>query len=319
MNRIQIAILDDYQHVALQSANWSIVADQADITVFHDHLSDSDALAARLLPFDVIVAMRERTPLPRRLLERLPKLRLIASTGPRNASIDVSAATDLGIEIRHTGYRSDPTIEFTWAMILASARHLVQENQSVRQGGWQTTLGMDLKGKTLGILGLGSIGAAVARIGLAFGMTVITWSQNMTAERAENAGAVMVSKEELFAQSDILTIHLVASPRTTGLIGIAELALMKSTALLVNTARGPIVDEQALVSALQHKRIAGAAIDVYDEEPLPSNHPFRKLDNVLATPHIGYGSEGLYRTFYEDSVANIQQWLSHIDRQRAKN
>lgn len=310
MKHIKIAILDDYQDAALRSADWSVLDGKAETTVFCDHVADEDALVARLTPFDVIVAMRERTPLRRSLLERLPNLKLIASTGPINAAIDVEVAAERGIEIMHTGYRSDPTIEFTWALILASARHVVAERNSVIAGGWQTTLGMDLRGKQLGILGLGRIGSDVARIGKAFGMNLIAWSQNMTAEQAEASGAKLVSKEELFAQSDILTIHLILSRRTRGLVAAADLALMKPTALLVNTSRGPIVDEQALVEALQQRRIGGAAVDVYEEEPLPVTHPFRSLDNVLATPHLGYVSEGLYRTFYEDSVANIQRWLA---------
>ncbi len=310
MKHIKIAILDDYQDAALRSADWSVLDGKAETTVFCDHVADEDALVARLAPFDVIVAMRERTPLRRSLLERLPNLKLIASTGPINAAIDVEVAAERGIEIMHTGYRSDPTIEFTWALILASARHVVAERNSVIAGGWQTTLGMDLRGKQLGILGLGRIGSDVARIGKAFGMNLIAWSQNMTAEQAEASGAKLVSKEELFAQSDILTIHLILSRRTRGLVAAADLALMKPTALLVNTSRGPIVDEQALVEALQQRRIGGAAVDVFEEEPLPVTHPFRSLDNVLATPHLGYVSEGLYRTFYEDSVANIQRWLA---------
>jgi phosphoglycerate dehydrogenase-like enzyme len=253
--------------------------------------------------------MRERTPLPRNVVERLPNLKFIASTGPVNASIDVVAAADRGIVVSHTGYRSDPTIDLTWALILASARNIVAESNSLRSGGWQRTVGTELRGKTLGVLGLGRVGSEVARIGRAFGMDLIAWSQNMTPEAAEGAGAVLVSKDELFEQADILTIHLVLSGRTRSLVGAAELALMKPTARLINTSRGPIVDEQALISAVRNKQIAGAAIDVFDIEPLPASHPFRTLDNVLATPHIGYVSQELYRTFYEDSVSNIRKWL----------
>jgi phosphoglycerate dehydrogenase-like enzyme len=307
--KYKIAVLDDYQNVALESADWSVLSGRADITVFQDHLDDTDAVIERLLPFDIICVMRERTQLPRNVLERLPNLKFIASTGPGNASIDVVAAADRGIVVSHTGYRSDPTIDLTWALILASARNIVAESNSLRSGGWQRTVGTELRGKTLGVLGLGRIGSEVARIGRAFGMDLIAWSRNLTPEAAQAAGAVLVSKDELFEQADILTIHLVLSGRTRSLVGAAELALMKSTARLINTSRGPIVDEQALISALRNKQIAGAAIDVFDIEPLPASHPFRTLGNVLATPHIGYVAQGLYRTFYEDSVSNIRKWL----------
>jgi phosphoglycerate dehydrogenase-like enzyme len=307
--KYKIAVLDDYQNAALESADWSVIRDRADITVFQDHLNDIDAVIERLLPFDIVCVMRERTPLPRNLIERLPNLKFIASTGPVNASIDVVAAADRGIVVSHTGYRSDPAIELTWALILASARSIVTESNSMRSGGWQRTVGTELRGKTLGVLGLGRVGSEVARIGRAFGMDLIAWSQNMTPEAAHAAGAVLVSKDELFEQADILTIHLVLSDRTRSLVGAAELAKMKPTARLINASRGPIVDEQALISAVRNKQIAGAAIDVFDIEPLPASHPFRALDNVLATPHIGYVSQGLYRTFYEDSVSNIRKWL----------
>src|SRR5215467_679562 len=306
---IRIAILDDYQNVALKMADWSPLAGRAAITVFNDHLSNLDDVVERLLPFDVVCVMRERTPLPRDVIERLPNLKLIASTGPVNASIDVAAAGDHGIAVVHTGYRSDPAIELTWALILASARHIVTENNSVRAGGWQHTVGTDLRGKTLGILGLGRIGSQVARVGSAFGMNLIAWSQNMTSEAAKAAGAILVSKDQLFEQADILTIHLVLSSRTRGLVGPAELGRMKPTARLINASRGPIVEEQALISVLKSKQIAGAAINVFDIETLPPSHPFRILDNLLATPHIGYVSQGLYKTFYEYTVANIRKWL----------
>jgi phosphoglycerate dehydrogenase-like enzyme len=218
MKKYKIAVLDDYQNAALECADWSVVRDRADLAVFQDHLADPDAVIERLLPFDVVCVMRERTPLPRNVIERLPNLKLIASTGAVNASIDVAAAGDHGIAVVHTRYRSDPTIEFTWALILASARHIVTESNSVRSGGWQQTVGTDLRGKTLGVLGLGNVGSQVARIGTAFGMNLIAWSQNMTPESAKAAGAVLVSKDELFERADILTIHLVLSSRTRGLI-----------------------------------------------------------------------------------------------------
>jgi phosphoglycerate dehydrogenase-like enzyme len=253
--------------------------------------------------------MRERTPLSRYVLQRLPRLKLIASTGPRNASIDTSAAKDLGIDVTGTGYESTAAIEFTWTLILASVRFVVQENQALREGFWQISIGQELRGKTLGVIGLGNIGRQVARIALAFGMKVIAWSQNMTSETAEVAGAKLVSKEELFREADIVTIHLVLSRRTVNLVGAAELALMKPTARLINTSRGPIVDEQALIEVLRSHAIAGAAIDVFDVEPLLPQHPFRVMENVLATPHIGYVTEDLYRTFYGDAVKNITTWL----------
>src|ERR1700683_2730910 len=309
MKKYRISLLDDYQNVALGSADWSVLLDRADITVFHNHLADPKAVIERLLPFDVICVMRERTPLPRNILERLPNLKLIASTGPVNSSIDVAAAGDHGIAVVHTGYRSDPTIEFTWALILASARHIVTESNSVRSGGWQQTVGTDLRGKTLGILGLGRVGSQVARVGSAFGMDLIAWSQNMTPEAAEAAGATLVPKDQLFERADILTIHLVLSSRTRGLVGAGELERMKPTARLINASRGPILEEQALISVLKNKQIAGAAIDVFDIEPLPPSHAFRTLDTVLATPHIGYVSHSLYKTFYEDTVSNIRKWL----------
>jgi phosphoglycerate dehydrogenase-like enzyme len=309
MKKYKIAILDDYQNVALESADWSLLRDRADIAVFRNHLAEPEALIERLLPFDVVCVMRERTPLLRNVIERLPNLKLIASTGSANASIDMAAAGDRGIAVAHTGYRSDPAIELTWALILASARNMVTESNSVRSGGWQQTVGTDLRGKTLGLLGLGRIGSQVARVGSAFGMNLVAWSQNLTSEVAQAASATLVTKDQLFEQADVLTIHLVLSGRTRGLVGATELGKMKPTARLINASRGPIVDEQALVSALQNKQIAGAAVDVFDIEPLPPSHPFRTLENVLATPHIGYVSDGLYKAFYEDTVSNIRKWL----------
>jgi phosphoglycerate dehydrogenase-like enzyme len=294
---IQIAILDDYQKIALQMADWSSLAGQATTTVFNDHLTKADEVVARLERFDVVCVMRERTPLSREILARLPKLKLIASTGPRNSSIDLSAAAEHNIEVMHTGYDPSPTIELTWALILASARNLIVETASVRNGGWQRTVGDGIRGKVLGILGLGNIGSEVARLAHAFGMDVIAWSQNLQAEKAQENGARLVSKQELFRQADILTIHLVLSGRTRGLVGKNELSLMKPTARLVNTSRGPIVDESALIDAVRQRKLAGAAIDVFDVEPLPEDHPMRHLDNLIATPHIGYVSRDLYRVF----------------------
>jgi phosphoglycerate dehydrogenase-like enzyme len=306
---VNIAILDDYQNAALEMADWSSLGGRATITVFDDHLADPDRVIERLLPFDVVCVMRERTPLPRAIIERLPRLKLIASTAFRNASIDVAAAAEHGVAVAHTGYDSSPTIELTWALILAGARHIAGENAALRSGGWQRAIGDGVRGKILGILGLGNIGSEVAQIGRAFGMEVIAWSQNLTQEKAEALGVRLASKDELFRQADIVTIHLVLSRRTRGLVGAAELAAMKPSARLINTSRGPIVEEVALVKALRERRIAGAAIDVFDVEPLPPDHPYRSLENALATPHIGYVSRELYRTFYGDTVKNITAWL----------
>lgn len=305
----RVAVLDDYQGVALSMADWSALDGRATVTVFNDHLDETDAVVERLQPFDIVCVMRERTPLTRAIIERLSRLRLIASTAFRNASIDIKAAEERGIQVVHTGYTSAPTVEMTWALILGSARNLVAENASVRGGGWQQSVGDDLAGRTLGLLGLGNVGAAIARVGKAFGMNVTAWSQNLTDERAAEVGVTRVSKEDLFRQGDIVSIHLVLSGRTRGVVAAAELALMKRSARLVNISRGPIVIEADLIAALAEGRIAGAAIDVYGQEPLPPNHPFRTLPNVLATPHIGYVSRGLYQTFYRDTVANIVRWI----------
>jgi phosphoglycerate dehydrogenase-like enzyme len=306
---MKVAILDDYQNVALRLADWSGVRRRAEITVFNEHVADPSAVVERLRPFDVVCVMRERTPLTGEILRQLPNLKLIASTGPRNASIDTQTAADLGIKVTATGYDSTPTIEFTWSLILASMRGIDREAASLKAGGWQIGLGANLRGKSLGILGLGNIGREVARIGAAFGMKVIAWSQNLTEEKASAAGVTLVDKQTLFREADVVTVHLVLSGRTRGLIAAPEFALMKPTARFVNTSRSPIVDEGALIEALQARRIAGAAVDVFDAEPLQADHPFRKLDNVLATPHLGYVTEDLYRTFYADAAAHIAAWL----------
>lgn len=316
MAQVQVVILDDYQNVAMEMADWTAVADRADITVFNDHIADPDELVDRLSPFDVVFVMRERTPLPRSIIERLPRLKMIASTGPFNASIDMAAAEEHGIHVGTTGGTVASTVELTWALILGAARGIVAESLAVRGDGWQTAVGRELSGRTLGVLGLGRIGARVARIGVAFGMEVIAWSQNLTEEAAAEAGATHATKDELFGRSDVLTIHMKLSERSTGLVGAAELAQMKPTALLVNTSRGPIVDEADLVQALRSRTIGGAALDVFDTEPLPAGHPLRTLDNVLATPHIGYVADRPYRIFYRDAVAAISAWLDqrHTDQ-----
>jgi len=306
---VKVAILDDYQNVALTMADWSPVAARADIMVFTDHLADSDDVVVRLLPFDIVFVMRERTPLPGSVLRRLPNLKMIASTGPFNASIDVQTAAERGIHIGTTGGSVASTVELTWTLILAAARNLVAETTAVRAGGWQVGVGRELSGRVLGVLGLGRIGSRVARIGHAFGMSVTAWSPNLTPQQAAEAGACYVGRDELFAESDVLTVHLKLSDRSRGLIGPAELAAMKSDALLVNTSRGPIIDESALVTVLQRRAIGGAALDVFDIEPLPPEHPLRTLDNVVATPHIGYVADRPYRIFFTDAVAAISSWL----------
>jgi phosphoglycerate dehydrogenase-like enzyme len=287
-----------------------VLKGKADITVFRDHLSDQAALVERLKSFDVVCVMRERTPFSRSILEQLPNLKLLASTGVRNASIDLEAAHERGITVCGTGYTSNGAIELTWALILAIVRNVPAEIASVRAGQWQISVGGDLKGKTIGVVGLGDIGAKIAGIALAFGMNVLAWSQNMTRETAEQHGARLVGKEELFRDADIVTVHLKLSRRTEGIIGAPELNLMRPTAYLVNTSRGPLVDENALINALKNRTIAGAALDVYDVEPLAESHPLRSLDNVLATPHIGFVTEDTYRIFYRDTVENVTAWLS---------
>jgi phosphoglycerate dehydrogenase-like enzyme len=309
MPKVRIAVLDDYQAVALPMADWSVLADKAEVTVFGDHLSDAEPLARRLAPFDVLCVMRERTPLPRALLQRLPQLKLIVSTGMRNASIDLAAAKELGITVCGTHSGGFNAAELTWALIMAAMRHIPEEQANIRAGGWQTTIGRALEGKTLGIVGLGKLGAAVARYAQAFGMELIAWSTNMTEEKAKAHGARLVAKEQLFREADIVTVHLVLSERTRGIIGARELALMKPTALFVNTSRGPLADEAALIDLLRRKAIAGAALDVFGTEPLPADHPFRSLDNVLATPHIGYVTQESYKQYYHETVECIAAWL----------
>jgi phosphoglycerate dehydrogenase-like enzyme len=307
---IRIAVLDDYQRVALSLADWSQLGPDAKVDVFDRNLASVEEAAAALKPYDVICLMRERMPVPRALIERLPDLKLIIVTGARTHTIDFEAAMGRGITVCHThpGESQHATSELTWALILACVRYIPQEHQRVSTGGWQETIGTVLHGKTLGIVGLGKLGSRVAAIAQAFGMDIIAWSQNLTAERAEAAGAKLVSKDELFARSDVVTIHLVLSERTRGLVGAHELGLMKPTAILINTSRGPIVDETALIEALRSGKIRGAGLDVYDREPLPADHPLRTLANVVHTPHLGYVTEGAYREFYPDMVENIIAW-----------
>ena len=307
-SKIKIAILDDYQNIALSMADWSAVEKNAEITVFHDHISDQDKLVERLLPFTVLSMMRERTPLNKEIFDRLPNLKLVISTGLRNAAIDVDAAKAAGIEVRNTGYHWTGAPEITWALLMAIARKIPQENRSLRSGDWQKTVGTDLFGKTIGIIGLGNIGIKIANYANAFGMNVIAWSPNLTAEKALESGATLATKEILFSEADFITLHVVLSPRSRNMVSSADIDLMKPTAYLINTSRGPLINEADLISALEQRKIAGAALDVFETEPLPADHPFRKLDNVLATPHIGYGTEDTYKIFFTDTIAEILDW-----------
>ena len=304
----RVAILDDYQEVALASADWTL-DDRVDITVFKDHIHDEGPLVSRLEPFEVIVAMRERTAFPESLLSKLPNLKLLITTGPFNAVIDVAAAGRLGIVVSGTGGAGAATPELTWGLILAVTRGIAAEDAGVRNGRWQLGIGPELMGSTIGIVGLGRTGPRIAHYARAFDMNVIAWSQNLTAERAAECGAELVSKQELFERSDIVTVHLKLSERTTGIVGAAELAALGPKGYLVNTSRGPIVDEAALVAALHAGTIAGAALDVYDIEPLPPGHPYLTAPNTVLTPHIGYVSEVAYAAFYGDVVEDIAAWL----------
>jgi phosphoglycerate dehydrogenase-like enzyme len=306
---LRVAILDDYQGVALRMADWQSLHPAAQMQSFIDHVDDPGALAQRLHVFDGLVLMRERTPMPRTLLERLPNLRLIVTAGMRNAAIDVAAATERRIQVCGTDMLPYPTAELTWGLILALVRQIPREDRAVREGQWQTTLGLGLKGKTLGLLGLGRLGSQVAKIGQAFGMDVIAWSENLTAERAAAAGVALVDKAALFARADIVSIHVVLSARSRGIVGAGELQRMKPSAFLVNTSRGPVVDEAALIEALHRRRIAGAALDVFEPEPLASDHPLLALDNVIVTPHLGYVTEENYRLIYAHAVEDIRAFI----------
>ena len=305
---IQIAVIDDWQNVASSVVDWSVLASVGQVHFLHDYPADTATLVQRLQGFEVICVMRERTSFDKALLQGLPKLKLLVTGGMRNAAIDIPAAKSLGIQVCGTDSYKHAAPELTWALIMASTRNLLAEANSLRAGNWQVGLGGDLYGKTLGILGLGSIGQKVAQFAQVFGMRVIAWSENLTPQRAAEAGATWVSKRELFEQADILTVHLVLSERSRGLVDAEALSWMKPSARLVNTARGPIVDEQALVQALECGRLAGAALDVYAQEPLPLDHPFRRLPTVLATPHVGYVSEQNYRQFYQQMIEAIQAW-----------
>jgi phosphoglycerate dehydrogenase-like enzyme len=303
-----LTILDDYQSVALSSADWSGVQDRFDVEVITEHVADADALAARLAHSQVIVAMRERTPFPASTLARLPELRLLVTTGMSNASIDLAAAAAHGVTVCGTGSAGNAMPELTLGMIIALLRNFAAEDAAVRAGRWQHTIGVGLAGRTLGVLGLGRLGIPVARLAQAFDMHVIAWSPNLTPERAAEHGVRAVTKQQLFADSDVVTIHMPLSERSRGLVGAAELSLMRASAYLINTSRGPIVDERALVDALTERRIAGAGLDVYDIEPLPVDHVLCTLPNTLLLPHIGYVTRDNYAVVYAEAVEDILAW-----------
>ena len=307
---IRCAILDDYQNVALKLADWGKVKGRVEIKVFQEHLGRPDKVVAGLQGFQIIVAMRERTAFRKKVLDALPDLKLLITTGMRNASIDTEAAKARGISVCGTGTFGNPTSGVAIGLMLELTRRIGFENARLHAGApWQTTIGLDPEGMTLGILGLGKLGTRTANIARAFGMNVIAWSQNLTAEKCRDAGVDYAAKDDLFRQSDFITIHVVLSGRTRGLIGAAELALMKPTAFLINTSRGPIVDEAALIAVLRQHKIAGAGLDVFDVEPLPLDHPFRKMNNVVITPHLGYVSEQNYRRYFADAVEDIRGFL----------
>ncbi len=307
---VRAAILDDYQNVALKLADWSAIGKDVEVKVFNTPLGNADAVIKALQGFVIVNMMRERTPFTRKVIEGLPALKLLITTGARNNSIDMKAAAERGVTVCGTGGFGNPTAGLAIGLMLELTRHIGFENARMKSGAsWQMTIGHDLEGLTLGVLGLGKLGQRVAGVAKALGMKIIAWSQNLTPEKAKEAGADYVSKEDLFSQADIVTIHIVLSDRSRGLVGAKELGLMKKTGYLINTSRGPIVDEKALVAALTSKSIAGAGLDVFDVEPLPIEHPLRYLDNVVLTPHLGYVSEQNYRGYYQGVVEDIRAWL----------
>jgi phosphoglycerate dehydrogenase-like enzyme len=308
--RYRCAVLDDYQNVALKMADWSNITADVDITVFNEHIAPAEAVHRALADFDIVCMMRERTPFRRHAIEALPKLKLLITTGARNLSIDMAAAAERGITVCGTTSFGNPTTGITFGLILELTRRIGFECARLKAGDpWQVTLGPDIEGMTLGIVGLGKLGARVAGVAKAFGMKVIAWSTNLTPEKCKEFGVDYATKEELFRKSDIVTIHVQLSDRSRGLIGANDIALMKPTAYLVNTARGPIVEEKALMAALEERRIAGAGLDVFDVEPLPLDHPFRKMDNVVITPHLGYVSLQNYQRYFPDIVEDIRGFI----------
>jgi len=310
MPRHRCAILDDYQNIALKSADWAKIADDLDVKVFNQHIAGQDAVIKALQGFEIICAMRERTAFPRGVIEKLPDLKRLITTGMRNASIDLSAAKARNVVVCGTPAVGNPTSGIAIGLMLELTRRIGYENARMKAGvPWQTTIGLDLEGLTLGVVGLGKLGTRTARIARAFGMKVVAWSQNLSAEKCEEAGVDYAPKDGLFRQSDIITVHLILSPRTRGLIGASELGLMKSSAYIINTSRGPIIEETALLTALREKKIAGAGLDVFDVEPLPTDHPLRKMDNVVLTPHLGYVAIQNYRAYFAGVVDDIRAFL----------
>jgi len=310
MNKPQLAILDDYQNVARGLLTAEGMGDDVELRVFNDHLDDEKALVERLQACEMICLMRERTPFRRSLFKALPNLRLLVTSGMRNASVDLDAARERGVMVCGTPSVGAPTAELTWGLIIGLLRHIPEEDRATRAGGWQLSVGAALNGKTLGVVGLGKLGGRVARVGLAFDMEVIAWSQNLTRERCEAVGVSLVTKDELLTRSDVISIHLVLSDRTRRLFGAGELAMMKPTAVLVNTSRGPIVDESALVDVLQRQAIGGAGLDVFDQEPLPLGHPLLSCDNTVITPHLGYVEQDNYQVYFRGYVAAIRGYLA---------
>lgn len=307
---MRCAVLDDYQNVALTMADWSRVTGDVEVTVFNESLGGTDAVARALQGFQIVCLMRERTPFPRALFEKLPDLKLLVTSGARNAAIDMAAAKDHGIIVCGTDGAKHPTAELAIGLMIDLARNISVENARMKAGEpWQSTVGGDLFQHTLGILGLGNLGGRVAKVAQAFGMRVLAWSQNLTPERCKDVGVEYATKEELLKQSDFITIHMVLSDRSRGLIGAPELALMKPSAYIINTSRGPMIDEAALIEALQDKRIAGAGLDVFNTEPLPRDHILRKLPNVVLTPHLGYVTQDGYKLFYGGTVDAIRAFL----------
>jgi phosphoglycerate dehydrogenase-like enzyme len=305
----RIVLLDDYQGVALDYGGWDRVPDEWQLVALEGHIDDADALVEALAGAEIVVAMRERTPFPAAILDRLPDLRLLVTTGPANASIDVAAARANGVTVCGTGIKGPPTAELSWGLILSLVRSIPAEDAAMRAGGWQTKIGGDLDGATLGLVGLGRLGRRMATIGKAFGMEVLAWSQNLDAEAAREAGAEPVEKRELFERADIVSVHYKLSERSRGLVGAAEIGAMKPSAYLINTSRGPLVDTDALLAALESGAIAGAGLDVYDTEPLPTDHPLRRAPRTVLTPHLGYVTEDTYATFFGDAVEDVLAYL----------
>ncbi|MBE9605177.1 D-2-hydroxyacid dehydrogenase family protein [Acetobacteraceae bacterium H6797] len=306
----KLAILDDFQGASLAAGPWERLTGKVEITVFRDHLADPDALAERLQAFDMVFAIRERSPMPRSLLEKLPNLKLLITAGGRNRAIDAAYCAEKGIVFSGTPSFGAPTVDLTWGLIIGLMRDIPAQQDSLRARGWQTVIGRGLEGRRLGVIGLGNLGGKVAKVGQAFGMEVVAWSPNLTAERAAEVGVARVERDELLSTSDVVTLHVVLSDRSRGMIGADQIALMKSDALLINTSRGPLVDQEALIDALKLGRIGGAGLDVYDQEPLPDDHPLLDAPHTLLTPHLGYVTEENYRAYFEGAVEAVEAFLA---------